>query len=407
MKVLHVIDKMDPKKGGVCQAVRTMAKGLEVFGVQNEVVSVDNPRSSFLKQDTLQIHALGPAENVWSHSSRLYPWMVANLDRFQVVISHGLWQYPGYCVIRALKKLWGRTSMTRQMNGKEIRFFVMPHGMLDPYFQKAPDRKLKAIRNHLYWKIVESMVVHRADAILFTAEKERLLAKTPFRPYQPKKELVIGLGVEEPPHFSASMKEAFLARCPQVKNNPYLLFLGRIHQKKGLDFLIQAYGLLLERSAMASSKLVKKLPQLVIAGPGEESPFGQNLKRLIAANNLKQHVFFPGMLKDKAKWGAFYGAEAVLLPSHQENFGIGVVEALACGIPVLISNQVNIWKEINGAKGGLVAKDSLSGVLELLNHWMSTPLNERKTMGHNARQVFERHFAMEKASQTLLDAISD
>jgi len=108
-------------------------------------------------------------------------------------------------------------------------------------------------------------------------------------------------------------------------------------------------------------------------------------------------------LSGDAKWGAFYGCEAFILPSHQENFGIAVVEALACGKPVLISNQVNIWREIESAGGGIVAEDSLAGTRELLKRWKDVSGN---ALGFKARQAFEKNFSIDRAAQRMMSVIS-
>src|SRR5690606_34234799 len=151
------------------------------------------------------------------------------------------------------------------------KYFVMPHGMLDPYFQKAEGRRLKAIRNWLYWKLIEHKVVNNADGLLFTCEEERLLAKQPFKPYRTKKEYVVGLGIDVPPIHHADMDKAFQDCCKSLENRPFLLFLSRIHEKKGVDLLVKAYETL-------ASNATSELPALVIAGPGLDSPYGKQIE---------------------------------------------------------------------------------------------------------------------------------
>jgi glycosyltransferase involved in cell wall biosynthesis len=117
-------------------------------------------------------------------------------------------------------------------------------------------------------------------------------------------------------------------------------------------------------------------------------------------------IFFPGMLTGEAKWGAFYGAEAFILPSHQENFGIAVAEALACGKPVLISNQVNIWHEINKSSAGLVENDNLSGVINLLEHWMQMTNGQKNEMGANALFLYKNQFDAAAAAKQMLEELA-
>lgn len=411
MKILHITASMDPKLGGVCQALKTMAIGLNTNpDVENEIVSFDDPDASFINLNSYCLHALGAGKGPWFQNAAYIPWLLQNLSNYDVVILHGLWNYQGFGLIKALHKLKknaaiGHASFT-------TKFFVMPHGMLDPYFQKAAGRKLKAVRNWIYWKLIERKVVNQANGLLFTCEAELQLARETFSAYHPKNELVVGLGVEEPPVFTASMAEAFAQTCQELSTQPYLLFISRIHEKKGVDLLVDAYFKTNDHSnnetghtSFIDPKSVSE--KLIVAGPGLETLYGQKIKS--AASKLSEtgnQVFFPGMLTGEAKWGAFYGCEAFVLPSHQENFGIAVVEALACGKPVLISDQVNIHTEINTANAGLVAADTAEGTTQLLEKWHHMDQNQKTEMGKNARRCYEKYFAVEPAAKKLLAALA-
>ena len=393
MKLLHVSPSMDPKLGGVCQAVRMIISGLTELSVHNEVVSLDASDSFFLKSDPFPVYALGVGRGPWAYNANLIPWLADNLSRFDAVIVHGLWLYYGYGVRKAIEKI----------NDKSVKLFVMPHGMLDPYFQRASGRKLKAIRNYVYWKLIESKLLNRADGILFTCEEERRLAREPFRPYRPKGEHVVGLGSDQPPVYTPDMEKAFREKVPELGLNKFILFISRVHEKKGVDILIKAYANLMAKNFGNG----KDVPKLVIAGPGLESIYGLEMKRLAHETfGLKASVFFPGMLSGNSKWGAFYGCQVFVLPSHQENFGIAVIEALACGKPVLISDQVNIWREIEGAGGGIVASDTLEGTQKILDRWIDLPLDQKASMGQQAKACFNNAFSKAPASKRFLDVMN-
>lgn len=402
MNVLHVIASMDPKQGGVSQAVSTMIAGSAEQGITNEVTNLDAPDAPWNKAAPFITHALGPGRGPWQYSTKLIPWLVANLARFDAVILHGLWLYHGYALRQALRRLQRQQPAAGSPKIPVPRFFVMPHGMLDPYFQKAPDRKLKALRNWIYWRLFERKMIAYADAILFTCETECLLSRNSFSPYQPKRELVVGLGVEQPPTYMPAMREAFLTKCPECADRPYLLFLSRLHEKKGVDLLLRAYGQLARDQAFSA----QTFPALVIAGPGLETPYGEGLRQLAAELPVPATVLFPGMLTGAAKWGAFYNCQAFVLPSHQENFGIAVVEALACGNPVLISNQVNIWREIESAGGGIIAADTLAGTQHLLGHWYQLPELAKRAIGEQARDAYHKYFTIELATTKLATALT-
>ena len=130
---------------------------------------------------------------------------------------------------------------------------------------------------------------------------------------------------------------------------------------------------------------------LVIAGPGDEKTLGK-LHKLASSLGIDREVVWTGPLYGKAKWEALQAAQVYVLPSHQENFGISVVEALACGTPVLISDKVNIWREIEAAGAGLVAPDDVGGTTRLLKRWASLPSEEQSQMRVRAKDCFESHF---------------
>jgi glycosyltransferase involved in cell wall biosynthesis len=394
MKLLHVVASLDPKTGGVCQAIRTIIAGLAAVGVVSEVVSLDIPDANFLAQDSFPVHALGPSRGPWAYSPKLASWLAINLPRFENVILHGLWLYPNYAVYRTLRHLASANELALP------QLFVMPHGMLDPYFQREAGRQLKALRNWVYWKLIEAQVINSATAVLFTCEEECRLASKSFRPYHPHQELVVGLGVDEPPAYTPAMREAFQQVCPTVVEGNYLLFLSRLHEKKGVDLLITAYQ---SESSLVNSSTTN-LPDLVVAGPGLDTAYGLTVQQQI--NVRPQSIVLAPMLTGDAKWGAFYGCAAFVLPSHQENFGIAVVEALACAKPVLISSKINIWREIKAGGGGLVAADTLTGCQELIQQWNSLATPTRHVLQTNARATYHAHFAVPVASNQLLQALT-
>ena len=112
------------------------------------------------------------------------------------------------------------------------------------------------------------------------------------------------------------------------------------------------------------------------------------------------------MLSGDAKWGAYRAADAFVLTSHSENFGIVIAEALACGLPVLISDKVNIWREIEGGGAGLVEPDTVDGATSLLERWLNLPDPQRAGMRQRARTCFLDHFEARAAALTFVTAIA-
>ena len=394
-RILHVTASINPQLGGVSQAIVTMMKVLSGCHTENEVLCLDDPQSEFLKSGTSVTYALGPGKSAWCYSYKLIPWLKSNIRRYDVIIVHGLWLYHSYAINKLLNK-------ERNQKKQNLKILIMPHGMLDPYFQKNKHRKLKAIRNFFYWKLFENKAVNNADGLLYTSGEELRLAYQSFKPFYPRKDYVVGLGVDEPPPLLPYMTTAFFNKCPYLDNKKYFLFLSRVDPKKGVDVLIEAYSQVL----LQYKNTIDGIPKLVIAGPGMDTGYGKQMLDVVNQDkNLKRSVFFPGMLSGDVKWGAFYGCQAFILPSHQENFGIAVVEALSCRKPVLISDKINIWREIFDNDAGIVAEDSLEGTLSLFKKWFQLSASQKQSMGINAGKTYETKFAIDPVGKKLAEAL--
>jgi glycosyltransferase involved in cell wall biosynthesis len=389
MKLLHVIGSMNPDTGGPCQMIRSFAPWFLAQGHSLDVVCLNDRDAAFLKSEPFPAHAVGQGRGGWNYSPGLTPWFKKHLREYDAVILNGLWQFQGYALWRASKTVTYAPP-----------FYIFPHGMLDPWFQKVSVRPLKAARNTVFWKTIQHRIIRDAAGLLFTCEEERRLAQLPFSPYQPRREEVVGLGVPEPPAFDERMKTAFLEKCPGVRGENYFLFLGRIHPKKGVDLLIQGYATLHKKNSGG-----KPVPKLVIAGPDLDSTYGREMQTLAAQLCPRDTVLWPGMISGDAKWGALFGCDAFVLVSHQENFGIAVVEALACGKPVLISDKINIWREIKDDQAGLISDDTDAGANIIFRQWKSLSPESRTAMQKSARACFENRFGIAPATRRLLAVI--
>lgn len=402
MKLLHVIDSMDPKVGGPSQGIRNMTENLDLLGIWSEVACLDGPDSKYLENEPMKVHALGPKKGPWGYSKNLIPWLKEHFTLYDIVVVHGLWLYTSYATYKAYK--YTKAQHARNIMQSAPSLFLMPHGMLDPYFQSDPARRKKAIRNWFYWKFIESKVINGVDGMFFTCVTELMLARETFTNYYPKSELNIGYGIVDPPVKTEEMMSSLFKKFPEIEKQPYFLFFSRIHEKKGLDLLVDAYQLVLTNPAYRK----KVIPKLVIAGPGIDSEFGQKIMRKInSSSHLKASVIFTGMMQGDLKWAVIYGAQAFCLPSHQENFGIAVAEALACGIPVLISNQINIWREIETTGGGIIEDDTLKGTERLFYEWMKLTEADKINMGHMAFLAYENNFNIKPVVEKFVNDLFD
>jgi glycosyltransferase involved in cell wall biosynthesis len=396
LKILHIISSANPKIGGPIQGIRNYEKALVDLGIQRDLVCLDNPEAvkNWEFPTTLNVIGLGDSKTSWQYNELLLAWLEENATKYDRIIMNGMWSYHTYATVKVINKL--------RRHGKPVpKLFLMPHGMLDPWFQKDKTRRLKAIRNYFYWHLIEKKVVNSTDGLLFTCQEELLLARTTFTGYNPKKEYNIGYGIVAPPHASNEMVNDFYEQFNISRDKPYLLFLSRIHPKKGLDLFLKAYVDLLSKS-----KAIEEIPQLIIAGAGMETEYGKQLVEYVTAYPIMQEkVQFVGLLGGDLKWGAIHGCAAFILPSHQENFGIAIAEALACSKVVLITNKVNIFREIEYGGGGFVEEDTIAGTIRNLNNWLSLSSEEKVKMGEKAYSVYQKHFTIENVANTFFQTM--
>jgi glycosyltransferase involved in cell wall biosynthesis len=375
MRYLHLISSLNPTGGGPAEGVLALTGAGLRQGHDVEIATLDAPGSAWHRDLGCAVHDLGPPRfGAYCHSPRLLPWLRREAARYDAVVVHGLWQYQGLATWRAL-------------HAAATPYFVFTHGMLDPWFKRT--YPLKHLKKLLYWPWAEYRVLRDARAVLFTCEQERLLARRSFAPYRVN-EALAPFGSPEPDGDATRQRAAFLAAWPELQGRRLLLFLGRIHPKKGCDLLLEAFA-----------QVGAQHPDLhlVMAGP-DATGWGAELQREAIARGLR-NVTWTGMVAGNLKWGALRAAEAFVLPSHQENFGVAVTEALSCGLPVLISREVNIWREIDAAGAGLVAADTLAGTTELLQRWLHLDPIAKQRMSRNGRELFQSRFHIDASARSL------
>ncbi len=374
LHVLHVIARLTPSDGGPPEMLRQLAANYAAIGDTLEVATLDDPAAPYLRECRFPVHALGPGRSGYGLSRRLLRWLRANARRFDLIVINNVWLFPAVAAYLAAKDA-------------RVPYAVFTHGALDVFFKRR--YPLKHLKKMLYWPI-QYRILRRASAVLFTSELERDLALASFRPNR-WTSVVVPYGTNRPEGDPEAQLRHFYEAVPELKGRRFLLFLSRIHEKKGCDLLLEAFA-----------KAAGNYPDvdLVIAGP-DQMGLQAKLQQQAARLGIARRVFWPGMLQGSAKYGAFRAAEAFVLPSHQENFGIVVAEALACGTPVLISDQVNIWREIQESHVGLVEPDTLEGTGRLLERWLEMPELERAGMAAAAEAVFQQRFSLRRSAESI------
>ncbi|HVZ84618.1 MAG TPA: glycosyltransferase [Terracidiphilus sp.] len=377
MRIVDIICTTDAESGGPIEAVRRISEVLAQDGHTVTVVSLETQEVASRRTYKGAVTAVGVGPGVagrYRYNTELDRWMRQHADEFDVAIAHGVWNYSSIGMWRALRR-------------HPLPYFIFMHGMLDPWFSEQ--YPLKHWLKQIYWLALEGRVLRDADAVLFTCEEERLRARNVFRGFSYREQVVM-YGTAAPTGDPEQQKKAFVEAFPGLKGRQWLLFISRVHPKKGCDLLIEAFA-----------QCLPELPadlDLAIAGPDQVGIIPE-LQALASRLGVAERVHWTGMLTGDLKWGALHGAEAMVLPSHQENFGFVVAEAMACSTPVLISDKVNIWREVLEYGGGMVESDTLEGTCRLIRRLLALSAEERAAMGKGGKVAFHRYFDIETTAR--------
>jgi glycosyltransferase involved in cell wall biosynthesis len=389
VRILQVIGSVDPRGGGTTNHVFSSAEVWSRHGHECHILCLDSPNDACVLHSPQITFAIGPERAPDELVRRLLPflrygytpklgnWLNKYAENYDAIILNGLWNFTSYGSWLALRKL-------------NVPYFVCPHGMLDPWLQKAhpTNHFLKA----MFWRLFEWKVVCGARGIFYACEEERQLAQA-FVSDCECEEFVAGYGTQDILGDASAQKAAFFSKFPELRERKLIVFLSRIHPKKGLDLLIKAFA----RQPNNFSDF-----DLVIAGPDQVGLTPQ-LMKIAVQLGIEKRIHWVGMLTGNEKWGALRSATFFVLPSHQENFGIAVVEAMALGVPVLITKQVNIWQEVELSGSGHVVIDDVDDINRGLNHLCSLAQDQLRVIGRNARLCYETRFNLEKNALELVN----
>ncbi|MGF6879561.1 glycosyltransferase involved in cell wall biosynthesis [Paraburkholderia sp. MM5477-R1] len=382
LKTLHIIPSIDARYGGPAEALKRLATELRLSGHSVDIVCLDSPVHADQTDDVAfdRVVRLGHYAGKYALSFRLVRWLIQHGRRYDAIVVDGIWQFHSAAAVFSL-------------GPRKIPYFVMPHGMLDPWFNVG--HPLKYAKKLVYWLLVERYVVSRAKGVLFTTESERKLARQAFPMYRAK-ELMMTIGTSPSPALDAPELSKWTT-AGESGRRKLILFLGRIHEKKGCDLLIRSFHDLREAATDY---------QLVIAGPDNDG-LAVKLRREADRLGLAGRITWLDMVTGIDKWSLLQAADVMVLPSHQENFGVVVAEALACGVPVLLTDKVGIWREVVGDGAGLADEDTQQGVTRLLRQWTSLPEDAKATMRTAAKHCFDNRFHVSRVAQNYIALMSD
>lgn len=350
MKVLHVIPSVGPLRGGPSFAVRTMAEGLAARGVFVDVAATDDngpgrldvPHERRVLENGVGFYYFPRQARFYTASWPLYRWLAAHVTDYDLVHIHALFSFaPAAAALCAARD--------------KVPYIVRPLGTLNLWGMQNRRPLLKG----LSVRMLESRLLANAAFVHFTSEQERIEAEAAAG-------RVRSFIVPNPVSIaksSAAASASFFSRHSGLRGKRLAIFLSRIDQKKGLDLLLDAF---------ASVRRDCKDVALVIAGGGDPALVAQ-LRGQARSLGLEGDVVWTGFLEGADKLAAFSAADLYVLPSYSENFGIAVVEAMACGLPVVVSDQVGIHRDISRAGAGLVVACDARQIASAMTVILSDP----------------------------------
>jgi len=304
----------------------------------------------------------------FGYAPGLARWLSSGVRRADVVHIHGVFAHSSLAAAAACRRAG-------------IPYIVRPFGSLDPWSLSR-----RRMEKRLLWWLGVRQMLDGAAAVHFTSVGEQRAAGRLLRVNLGK---VVPLGVDEPLDDIHSLSEGFQHKS----RGPYVIALSRIHPKKGLELLIAAFVEATSRPGLGHWRLV-------IAGDGD-STYLAELQRHVARLQAKNRVTFPGWLDEAPKWSALQGAALFALPSYQENFCLAAVEAMACGVPVLVSDRMDLADEIQTAGAGWVTLLSSHAMAQKLAAALSSA-DDRATRGAAGRQLVLARYTWPKVAAQLL-----
>jgi glycosyltransferase involved in cell wall biosynthesis len=357
---MTVLTHLDPCYGGLSSAVPELASSV---ATQNGMAM---PLAAFCSRDEQYSPARfpllsierWPAHRFWFLSPALTARFARSLATIDGLHIHGLWEQSSYVAARAARQ-------------RRRCYIFSAHGMLERWALAN-----KRVRKMLYSALIERANLNGARCLhaLTRAEADDYLAWGATRPVA-----IVPNGVHIP---SESSPDLFLNAWPELRGSRIVLFLGRIHFKKGIDLLIRAWRRVAEEHRDA---------HLVLAGPDSQGMQPLAI-RLIQETQLENRISFTGMLRDRMKWSALAAAECFVLPSYSEGLSVSALEAMAAARPVILSRACNL-PEVAERDAGIVVQAAADPLADALGQILTNSRAANAAMGLRGRRLVEERYS--------------
>jgi glycosyltransferase involved in cell wall biosynthesis len=377
MRVLHVTPSFAPawRYGGPIQWVLRLCQALRATGIEAEVATTncDGPDDLDVPVDTLTRFEDVPVRYFrrwprvdYALSISLSRYLLSQTRRFDLIHVTSTFSFPALAAGVAARR-------------SGIPYIVSPHGSLQGWSLQQ-----KRWKKRPYWSLLERPHLERAAAIHATAEIER---DDVLRALPRAEVFVVPIGMDP------------MGDLESTSRAPYrIVFLGRIHKKKGFDILVPALA-----------EVARHLPMVetLVAGPDDEGEWAR-VEQLIHQTVPRPRVRYLGPVYGPHRFRLLSESTVFVLPSHSENFGMSVVEAMACGTPVVVSRNCP-WESVEREGAGFWVENSVHAVAAALLRVLQDQTAAGR-MGHAGRRLAEQYNwpfvgqAMARAYEQVLSA---
>ncbi len=360
-------------ENGIDVTVYTTNSGIESEVLVDKEVGVDGVKVVYFRLSKI----FGFAVDIsWQFSIEMTKALRKNISKFDVVYINGLWNYPAVV----------SCYYSRHYNKPYI---VAPRGMLYRYTMGK-----KAWKKWPYYQLISKRDMQCASAIHYTTrdEAEQCHARLNFD----NTALVVPNGTDSETFENLPEGGILKSRYPVLEGKKIILFMSRISWKKGLDILAQAFGILAKGRDDA---------HLLIVGP-DEGGYEKKVKGWLEDEGVQDKATFTGMLKGEEKLSAIAGSDIFVLPSYSENFGMVVVEAMSCGLPVVISDQVGICDDVESANAGVVVETDATQLAGALKRLLDAP-GLCDEMGGRGRSLVARKYGWDQIADSMIKSFSE